>query len=205
MSVVAETPATEMDANILYAAFICCAQVCNTKEILLCSRGNADCLCVKAQCCCNQVDQQMRVGCITDPDFIVLCGLPCCEYGLHPFVCNIQKEAKCLCFEMHAQVCLYVSRAAGLMSSIVLPVSLSLLIGQSLIILFPLIFYQPQQFPFGDVIEGPTCAYCFLSCMPKVGCCQSGPVYKTPEMKAAEKEKAAGVSPAPPAPAAPQV
>ena len=74
-------------------------------------------------------------------------------------------------------------------------------LGNHLHPLFP--FYQPQQFPFGDVIEGPTCAYCFLSCMPKVG--QSGPVYKTPEMRAAEKEKAAGVSPAPPAPAAPQV
>jgi len=149
-----EPNAKEMKSNCVYAALVCCVQVCNFDEILALCRGDVDCLCISAEVCCNQVDKSKRVGCISDPNFLVLCGLPCCEYGLHTPKCNLQAESKCLCFETHA------------------------------------------QFPFGDAVPGPVCAYCFLSCLPKPGCMQPGPVYKSPEEKAKGKETAAGVAPA---------
>ena len=139
----------EMKSNFVYAAFVCCVQVCNFDEILALCRGNSDCLCVAVECCLNQVDKPKRVGCITDPNFLVLCGLPCCEYGLHTPKFELRQESKCLCLEIHA------------------------------------------QFPFGEAVPGPHCAYCFLSCLPKFGCLQPGPVYKNPEEKAKAKEQSA--------------
>ena len=52
------------------------------EDILAGCRGTNECLCIEKKCCCAANEEQMGIGLIDDPSFILKLGLPCCSCGI---------------------------------------------------------------------------------------------------------------------------
>jgi len=66
----------------MFSGCICCFNEIDTDDILIGCKGTNECLCLEEKCCIAANEEPHPIGLISEDNFILKLGLPCCTCGI---------------------------------------------------------------------------------------------------------------------------